>query len=105
MKVTEQVAIEFIKNEKSKFYNSRIWRNKSKSILKRDRYECQDCKNQKKYKRASEVHHILSIDTHPELAFTNTNLVSLCKTHHNLRENREKNLRQHKPKFSTPERW
>jgi len=101
----EQAAIELIKADTKKFYNSRIWRRRARSILRRDKYECQDCKNRGRYRRAECVHHILEIDKQPSQAFTEANLISLCKRCHNQRHDRGSNWKKGEPKFTTPERW
>lgn len=64
-------------------YNSRKWKKKSKYIRKRDKYICQWCKRYGKNVSAVVVHHIKEADEYPELAYTNSNLVSLCKSCHN----------------------
>lgn len=65
-------------------YDSRAWRRKRRDILKRDLFECQDCRDRlerankegielsgkdRKIRRAKEVHHIKELRDHPELAF------------------------------------
>lgn len=64
-------------------YNSRRWRHKRKEILRRDGYLCQRCKRYGKQVQAVTVHHIKHTDEHPELAYINDNLVSLCNACHN----------------------
>ncbi len=66
----------------AKFYNSRTWRNKRKSILQRDNYECQHCKDKGGYTKAHTVHHIKELAYYPELALADTNLVALCFSCH-----------------------
>lgn len=34
--------------DKKKFYDNRYWKNLSKKILKRDNFECQECKKERK---------------------------------------------------------
>lgn len=68
--------------EAKKFYNSTMWKHKRMQILERDHYECQDCRKrlrdavaagdilrgeEKKIRRAEEVHHIVELKEHPEL--------------------------------------
>ncbi len=65
-------------------YDSRAWRRKRLEILQRDLFECQDCRDRlerankegielsgedRKIRRAKEVHHIKELRDHPELAF------------------------------------
>lgn len=65
------------------FYESERWRVKRENILRRDGYECQNCKRYGRHVQATEVHHIKHLEDRPELAFTNSNLISLCKGCHN----------------------
>ena len=68
--------------EAKKFYDSKAWQAKRIEILKRDRFECQDCRariqkavaegkwlpeKEKKIARAEQVHHIQELKEHPEL--------------------------------------
>lgn len=64
-------------------YNSEKWKRKRKSILARDSYKCQICKRYGKAREATEVHHIKHVDEYPELAYVDSNLVSLCRACHN----------------------
>lgn len=65
------------------FYNSKIWRHKRAAILKRDGYMCVHCKRYGRLRSATTVHHIKHLDEYPELALTDSNLVSLCAACHN----------------------
>ena len=60
------------------FYKSWKWKKKRETILKRDNYECQLCKNSGKVAKAKIVHHIAHYDTYPELGLTDSNLLSVC---------------------------
>ena len=71
--------------ESNAFYLSSKWKRKRKAILKRDGYECQDCKRYGRIREATEVHHIKHLEDAPELAYDNDNLISLCKACHNAR--------------------
>lgn len=64
-------------------YKSKKWAAKQKKILRRDGYECQLCKRYGKVRTATTVHHIKHADEYPELAFTDSNLISLCAACHN----------------------
>ena len=74
------------------FYNSAAWKLKRMQILERDHYECQDCRKrlkdavaadialrgeERKIRRAEEVHHIQELKEHPELGLEDDNLISL----------------------------
>lgn len=65
------------------FYLSKKWKRKKAAILKRDGYLCQHCKRYGKAVAATTVHHIVHLDTSPELALKDENLVSLCAKCHN----------------------
>ena len=71
--------------ESNPFYLSSKWKRKRKSILIRDKYQCQDCKRYGRMREATEVHHIKHLDEFPELAYDNNNLISLCHACHNAR--------------------
>lgn len=91
------------KEQQMKFYQSTAWRGVNglrNQALKRDRYECQECRRQggvhldsvkvegERKKIALNVHHVLEIETHPQLALTLSNLETLCLHHHNLIHNK-----------------
>lgn len=106
--------------EAKKFYDSSAWQKKRLEILKRDRFECQDCRKrletavaesielkeyEKKIRRATEVHHIKELKEHPELALEDDNLISLCSKCHNKRHGRFQHWSYKKKKYATEERW
>ena len=64
-------------------YKANKWKKKRLAILRRDKYLCQECRKYGRNKEAVTVHHIKHVDTHPELAFIDGNLVSLCQGCHN----------------------
>lgn len=68
-----------------KFYKSKKWKHKREIILRRDCYQCQDCKRYGRKRQAITVHHIKHLDEFPELALNNNNLISLCADCHNKR--------------------
>jgi len=77
------------------FYGTRGWLEIRKHALRRDNYECQECKRNglvkvdskreqgKRKEKVLEVHHIKDIETHPELALELDNLETLCISCHN----------------------
>lgn len=66
------------------FYTSKRWRRKREIILKRDNYTCQWCKRYDGGKTpATVVHHIKHLEDYPELAYKDSNLISLCSKCHN----------------------
>lgn len=70
------------------FYKSPKWTSKRGRILRRDSYECQNCKRYFKTKTATTVHHIYFYEDYPELALLSWNLISLCNDCHNKMHNR-----------------
>ena len=65
------------------FYSSTRWKHKQKQILRRDRYQCQECKKYGRLKSAELVHHIVEIEENPQLALADSNLISICRSCHN----------------------
>jgi len=63
------------------FYNSKLWRECRKEVLRRDIYTCAHC-----FARAEEVHHVIELtpeninDIH--IALNPDNLISLCHDCH-----------------------
>lgn len=64
-------------------YTSKEWKRKRQQILRRDGYECRECRRYGRRRDAVEVHHIKPVDEYPEMAFLSSNLVSLCHACHN----------------------
>lgn len=89
--------------QKKKFYKAAAWSGANglrNQALKRDNYECQQCKAEGKVhvdsikvegERKSiqlNVHHIKEIETHPQLALDLDNLQTVCLDHHNKEHKR-----------------
>lgn len=99
---------------KKKFYGSVEWAYIRGQAMKRDNYECQECKRnglvtidskkiEGKHKEIIlNVHHIKEIETHPELALEIDNLETLCVRHHNIVHG--KGFKPKKKKWND-ERW
>lgn len=95
------------------FYLKRQWKKLRAYILKKDRYECQECKKRGRYSRATIVHHVKHRDEYPELEMEEyyideqgvkqRNLISVCK---NCHENvcHPERMRELKV-VNVPERW
>lgn len=69
-------------SDNTKFYNSKEWKRKREVILKRDIYQCRECKRYGKTIEANTVHHILPIEDRYDLRLDNRNLISLCEECH-----------------------
>lgn len=70
------------------FYRNKKWTVKREKILKRDKYECQNCRRYYRSKQAKTVHHIYFYEDFTDLALINWNLISLCNECHNKMHNR-----------------
>lgn len=100
--------------QKKKFYRSAAWLAKREDALKRDNYECQECKEEgnvtvdslkipgKRKEIVLNVDHIYPIEYYPKLALVLDNLRTLCVYHHNVKEGRI--FKRKKPKWND-ERW
>ncbi len=64
------------------FYSSRKWKVCRARILRRDKYQCRNCRRYGRLTEATEVHHIKHLTDAPELAFNPDNLISLCHKCH-----------------------
>lgn len=110
--------------EKHQFYHSGAWQQKRIQILKRDHFECQDCRRrilaaeaegrsltgwQRRINRATCVHHIHELEDRPELRLDENNLISLCDRCHNERHGRTADKIFTRPKkrkkYATEEKW
>ena len=75
--------------EAQRLRGSMRWRKVRALKLKNDPL-CEDCAEHGVVTPATQVHHMQGLATHPELAFTMSNLRSLCTTCHARREARER---------------
>nr|WP_275887245.1 HNH endonuclease [Lysinibacillus fusiformis] len=57
-------------------------------MLKRDQYECRECKRYGRNRIANTVHHCNPLETYPELSLISWNLVSLCGKCHDAMHDR-----------------
>lgn len=94
---------DYLKKWNKKFYKTYTWETKRKEILKRDNFECQMCKGEGLYSKATTVHHVKHYDKFPELGLTDDNLISLCASCHN-KVHPERNF-EIKKRNSHSERW
>ena len=69
-------------SETNPFYLTPRWQRKRAAILRRDKYQCQECRRYGRMREAKEVHHIKHLKDYPELAFDDNNLISLCSACH-----------------------
>ncbi len=69
-------------------YETKRWRRKRITILKRDDYLCQHFKRYGKRIGAVTVHHIYPVAEYPEYAFCDWNLISLSQKAHDMMHDR-----------------
>lgn len=67
----------------SEFYKGTRWTKLRAKVLRRDGYECQECKRYGRHTEATTVHHVKHLEDFPELAYDPKNLRSLCTACHN----------------------
>lgn len=79
-------------SEANNFRKTYSWTEKSKMIRKRDRYLCRVCETGKygtearyNYKEL-QVHHIIPIQEDYSKRLDSTNLITLCRLHHDMAE-------------------
>lgn len=66
------------------------WRRLATLALQRDMYLCQDCLDQGIHTTATEVDHVLPVDTHPHLRLNLDNCRSSCHPCHVRKTKRDK---------------
>lgn len=66
-----------------KFYTSKRWRRLREAALRRDQFQCVECRKYFRSREATTVHHVRSREEYPELQWRLDNLVSLCDACHN----------------------
>ena len=106
--------------EAKAFYNSKKWKKKRLDVLERDHHECQDCVKRlkeaanndeqlhgedRKIRRATEVHHIKDLKEYPDLGLDDENLTRLCTQCHNIRHGRNPKRFVRKKKRLNEEKW
>ncbi len=72
-------------------YKDMRWIKKRARILRRDNYECRECKRYGKTTLANTVHHIMPTEHYPELWLDSNNLYSCCSPCHNTFHDRVTN--------------
>ena len=78
--------------ESDPFYHSPRWLKLRQSVLRRDRYQCQQSKRTKMIPdEAVIVHHVLPREVFPEYQWQPWNLLSLSVNAHNKMHDRETN--------------
>lgn len=75
--------------KKRGFYQSKAWRRVRLLALQRDHHLCQECLKKQRIKTATEVHHIMALEDHPQLGLELSNLISLCWDCHEATKHRK----------------
>lgn len=70
-------------------YDTKRWETFRKSILRRDKYQCQECRRYGRLREAQHVHHVNPVEHYPEMAYTPWNCISLCQQCHNAMHDRD----------------
>jgi 5-methylcytosine-specific restriction endonuclease McrA len=99
------------KGREKDFYRTWVWKVKRREILVLDKSECQYCKAEGFYTKATMVHHVKPLHLFPELALSNEytdaegkkhrQLISLCKDCHETKAH----PKEESVTLLTPERW
>jgi 5-methylcytosine-specific restriction endonuclease McrA len=64
------------------FYLNKKWRRKRANVLRRDEYQCRECKRYGKVTEATVVHHCYPLESHNQYALSDWSLISLCNKCH-----------------------
>lgn len=115
MKFTAEQLQELIKKDRTDiFYNSQEWRKLAKTVKSENHNECYMCNRYGRYSKATMVHHVKHLKTHPELAYSKTyiddngneciQLMPLCYWCHEAMHNREWHKAK-KERYKNEEKW
>jgi 5-methylcytosine-specific restriction enzyme A len=103
------------KEQKRKFYKSKMWDAVRQQALKRDNWECQRCRKLgfvhvdsvkvegERKKIELNVHHVREIEEHPDLAYELENTQTVCVPCHNAIH--EKGFKPKENKWADDEKW
>lgn len=73
------------------FYKSARWQKKRAAVMRRDQYECRECRRYGRVTPATMVHHVKPFEDYPELKLSSNNLISLCNSCHGTFHDRNTN--------------
>lgn len=117
--MTEEL-LEFIKDcikkdDMHPFYVRKEWKKKRIEIIKRDHFECCECKRKGIIKvlrlksvdreERAYVHHMKHLEDYPELALVDSNLETLCFNCHEQKHISERHQFKCEGSFINEERW
>ena len=76
-----------LRTQQNTIRSSEYYKSVRKNVLERDHHLCRVCFFRKElHADALEVHHITPIEEAPERAYEESNLITLCREHHELAE-------------------
>ena len=73
-------------------YKDKRWRSKRDTALRRDKYECRNCKRFGITTTATVVHHVWFLRDYPKWWLCLWNLISLCEKCHNKMHNKDSDI-------------
>ena len=108
--------------ERTSFYHRAAWLRLREDVLRRDHYECQECRRRvlsatakgielpasdRKIRRATLVHHLVHLEDAPELGLVESNLEAWCQRCHDIHHGRTPADwgKRRETQRLTPERW
>lgn len=103
MFTTDEIRVLIAENRTEVFYNSKPWRRLSRRMIKAAHGECRMCSDAHRLTPAVLVHHIKHLREHPELAYTESNLMPLCHDCHERIHGR--GIYATREGFSNEEKW
>ncbi|WP_083998412.1 HNH endonuclease [Caryophanon tenue] len=74
------------------FYKTKRWKATREKVLRRDGYECKECRRYGRNRIAACVHHVNPLLEHPEWRIQMWNLISLCNSCHDKMHDRENDV-------------
>jgi 5-methylcytosine-specific restriction endonuclease McrA len=103
MFTTDEIRVLIAEGRTAEFYNSKGWRRLSHKIIRAAHGECRMCSDAHRLTPAVLVHHIKHLREHPELAYTESNLMPLCHDCHERIHRR--GIYATREGFSNEEKW
>lgn len=67
-----------------KFYKTKEWKKLKESVLKKNHYECSECKKEGRVVKADTVHHVMKVREYPRLALSEYYVAADRTTRNNL---------------------
>ena len=67
-----------------KFYKTKEWKTLKESVLKKNHYECSECKKEGRVVKTDTVHHVMKVREYPRLALSEYYVAADRTTRNNL---------------------